>query len=59
MNKELPDQSLPNTSFPKIETTGVKTLLGEPKRAIIKLALPMIVAMSVQTIYNFEVRANA
>lgn len=27
--------------------------MGEPKRAIIKLALPMIVAMSVQTIYNF------
>ncbi len=44
---------MPNTSFPKIETEGVKTLLGEPKRAIIKLALPMIVAMSVQTIYNF------
>lgn len=27
--------------------------MGEPKRAIIKLALPMIVAMSVQIIYNF------
>lgn len=36
----------------KQETEGVKTLLGNPKRAIIKLALPMIVAMSVQTIYN-------
>lgn len=35
------------------ETEGVKTLLGNPKKAIIKLALPMIVAMSVQTIYNF------
>ncbi|KKM21922.1 hypothetical protein LCGC14_1630530, partial [marine sediment metagenome] len=44
---------MPNTSFPKIETEGVKMLLGEPKRAIVKLALPMIVAMSVQTIYNF------
>jgi len=44
---------MPNTSFPEIQTEGVKTLLGEPKRAIIKLALPMIVAMSVQTIYNF------
>lgn len=31
---------------------GVKTLLGNPKRAIITLALPMIFAMSVQTIYN-------
>ena len=36
-----------------IETKGVKTLLGDPKRAIIKLAIPMIIAMSVQTIYNF------
>lgn len=34
------------------ESNGVKTLLGDPKRAIIKLAVPMIVAMSVQTIYN-------
>ena len=31
---------------------GVKTLLGDPKKAIIKLSLPMIVAMSAQTIYN-------
>ena len=34
------------------ETEGVKTLLGDPKKAILKLALPMIVAMSVHTIYN-------
>jgi len=34
-------------------TKGVDTLLGDPKKAIITLALPMIVAMSVQTIYNF------
>ncbi len=33
-------------------TEGVKTLLGDPKRAILKLALPMIAAMSIQTIYN-------
>ncbi len=42
-----------NTSSPEIQTEGVKTLLGEPKRAIIRLALPMITAMLVQTIYNF------
>lgn len=36
-----------------IPTKGVKTLLGDPKKAIIKLAIPMIIAMSVQTIYNF------
>ena len=35
------------------ETKGVKTLLGDPKKAIVKLAIPMIIAMSVQTIYNF------
>ena len=34
-------------------TKGVETLLGDPKKAIIKLAIPMIIAMSVQTIYNF------
>ncbi|MBE0460899.1 MAG: MATE family efflux transporter [Candidatus Aminicenantes bacterium] len=34
-------------------TKGVQTLLGRPKQAIIKLSIPMIVAMSVQTLYNF------
>lgn len=33
-------------------TKGVEILLGNPKRAIIKLAWPMIIAMSVHTIYN-------
>jgi putative MATE family efflux protein len=33
-------------------TKGVKTLLGDPKAAIIKLATPIIVAMSAHTIYN-------
>ena len=33
-------------------TMGVKTLLGDPKKAIIKLAIPMIIAMSIQTVYN-------
>ncbi|MDH5186614.1 MAG: MATE family efflux transporter [candidate division WOR-3 bacterium] len=41
-----------NKSIVKPDTDGVKALLGNPKKAIIKLALPMIVAMSVQTIYN-------
>ena len=36
-----------------IQTKGVKTLLGDPKKAVIKLAVPMIIAMSVQTLYNF------
>jgi len=34
------------------KTEGVKTLHGDPKKAIVKLAIPMIVAMSVQTIYT-------
>lgn len=33
-------------------TKGVRILEGDPKKAIIKLAVPMIVAMSVQTIYQ-------
>jgi putative MATE family efflux protein len=34
------------------QSKGVKTLLGDPKKAIIKLAMPMIIAMSATTIYN-------
>jgi len=37
---------------PKRQTKGVKTLLGDPKKAIIKLSIPMVAAMSAQTIYN-------
>jgi putative MATE family efflux protein len=33
-------------------TEGVNTLLGDPKKAIIKLSIPMVVAMSFQTLYN-------
>lgn len=38
-------------SISEIQTKGVKTLLGHPKKAIIKLSLPMIVAMFAITIY--------
>ena len=41
------------TSSNNSKTKGVETLLGDPKKAIIKLAVPMIIAMSVQTLYNF------
>ena len=34
------------------KTVGVATLHGDPKKAIITLAVPMIAAMSLQTIYN-------
>lgn len=36
----------------KNKTEGVKTLLGEPKKAIMKLAIPMIAALLIQTLYN-------
>jgi putative MATE family efflux protein len=34
-------------------TKGVQTLMGNPKKAIVKLSIPMIVAMSVHTLYSF------
>lgn len=33
-------------------TEGVDILLGDPKKAVVKLSIPIIVAMSVQTIYS-------
>ena len=33
-------------------TKGVKTLLGDPKKAVIKLSGPMMIAMLVQSLYN-------
>lgn len=53
MDKSYNNDNLVNKSAKKKETQGVKLLLGDPKKAIIKLAIPMILAMSVQTIYNF------
>jgi len=38
--------------FANSRTRGVETLLGDPKKAILKLSIPMIIAMSVQTAYN-------
>ena len=38
--------------FANSQTKGITTLLGDPKKAIIKLSIPMIIAMSIQTIYN-------
>ncbi|NQS89837.1 MATE family efflux transporter, partial [Patescibacteria group bacterium] len=53
MDEPFPEKSMSNMSSIKTQTKGVETLLGNPKKAIFKLALPMIVAMSVQTIYHF------
>lgn len=33
-------------------TEGVDILLGDPKKAVVKLSIPLIVAMSMQTIYS-------
>ena len=33
-------------------TKGVQILRGDPKKAIIKLSIPMMIGMSVQTVYN-------
>lgn len=39
-------------SSEQLQSKGVKTLLGDPKKAIIKLSVPMIIAMSAHTLYN-------
>lgn len=52
MNVTASQKNISNGTSEVKETEGVKALLGDPKKAIIKLALPMILAMSVQTIYN-------
>jgi putative MATE family efflux protein len=48
------EDSSQNEDLPKSghSTKGVEILMGEPKKAIIKLAIPMIIAMSAMTIYN-------
>jgi len=48
-----PDGEAPITG-PQLggEREGVRTLLGDPRRAVVKLAVPMIIAMFVQTVYN-------
>jgi putative MATE family efflux protein len=47
---DISDKSFKKSPY---QSEGVKTLLGDPKSAIIKLAWPMIIAMSAHTIYNF------
>jgi len=52
MDNTVPETAISDASSQEKKTVGVATLLGDPKRAIIKLAVPMIAAMSLQTIYN-------
>lgn len=53
MNIKETNNSISDRSHNTEDTKGIKTLLGEPKKAVIKLSIPMIIAMSVTTIYNF------
>ncbi|MBN1196757.1 MAG: MATE family efflux transporter, partial [Candidatus Aminicenantes bacterium] len=46
-------KSHPRRVNPPAPTRGVRTLTGNPRSAILRLSLPMILAMSVQTLYNF------
>ncbi|MCK5031737.1 MAG: MATE family efflux transporter, partial [Thermoplasmatales archaeon] len=52
MNSTTSQKNISNGTPGIKETEGVKTLLGEPKKAVLKLAIPMIIAMSATTIYN-------
>jgi len=38
----------------EIPTTGVSILTGDPKRAILKLSGPLIIAMLIMSVYNFS-----
>ncbi|MDD5420356.1 MAG: MATE family efflux transporter [Methanomicrobiaceae archaeon] len=44
--------SPPRTGRPHPGTEGTRTLLSDPRTAIIKLSLPMMVAMTLLTLYN-------
>ena len=52
MSQRTPGVVDDSSSSLQNQTKGVKTLLGDPKKAILTLSLPMIVAMVVQTLYN-------
>ncbi|AKB27841.1 MATE family drug/sodium antiporter [Methanosarcina siciliae T4/M] len=48
-----PAEKTDSGNFPEeMNAEGVEILSGDPKKAIIKLSVPMIVAMSVQTVYQ-------
>ncbi len=47
------DYNNENSNFDGVEETeGVSTILGDPKKAILKLSGPMIVAMLITSLYN-------
>jgi putative MATE family efflux protein len=52
----MTDNSFDDSTEPKAglgkTTSGMKAMLGDPKKAMLKLALPMMLGMSIQTLYN-------
>jgi len=52
MDKNPKENSLENGKEIHEETEGVATILGDPKKAILKLSGPMIVAMLISALYN-------
>ncbi|RPJ50266.1 MAG: MATE family efflux transporter, partial [Methanobacteriota archaeon] len=51
--KEYPGESRDQREGILQKTTeGVNILLGDPRKAIVKLSIPIIVAMSIQIIYS-------
>lgn len=52
MSTILPEETNDSSEPFENQTKGLKALLGDPKKAILTLSLPMIVAMVVQTLYN-------
>lgn len=52
MERNDPLQSTPNLTMEDEKTEGVSTILGDPKKALIKLSGPMIIAMILMSLYN-------
>lgn len=52
MSTTTPEETNDSSQPFQNQTKGLKALLGDPKKAILTLSLPMIVAMVVQTLYN-------
>jgi putative MATE family efflux protein len=54
INEIEPEKEDPGNFAQDKSTKGVDILLGDPRKAVIKLSIPVIVAMSVQTIYSLS-----
>jgi Na+-driven multidrug efflux pump len=52
VNTTTPEETNDSSQSFQNQTKGLKALLGDPKKAILSLSLPMIVAIVVQILYN-------